>query len=92
MFKLTKAQIMHLLAIPLTALGGLVTAYASKILPVHIDFTATFITGAGAALSLLIHYLHGLQWFEKNVAPVVDVTDTPAPTPSAHRRRPKPVA
>jgi hypothetical protein len=91
MFKITKSQVMHLLAVPITALAGLLTSYVSRILPVHIDLTATFITGAGAGLSLLIHYLHGWQVWERLSAglglSVVDDAPPPPPAVRKHTRK-----
>lgn len=87
MFKITKAQIMHLLAVPLTALAGLLTSYVSRILPVHVDLTATFIAGAGAGLSLLIHYLHGWQLWEQMTSKFLDVVDDSPPAKAPRVRK-----
>lgn len=86
MFKITKAQVLHALSalvfVPVAAVGS---AWLEKHFPGLPKFTPDQIAHqetvvAGSAFGLALHYLHGNLWFEKNVAPIADVVDTPAKT------------
>ena len=79
---LTKAQIMHLITgLVIVPLAGFIAQWVPQHfpgLPVFTsgELTAFFIAGAGSALSLGIHYLHGWQVWERTVGRVLDVEDT----------------
>jgi hypothetical protein len=92
LFHVTKSQILHLLTgLVLSPLAGAITAWLAQHFPglPHLnttEVTSIFATGTGVALSLAIHYLHGLQLWEQTIGRVIDVEDTtPAPKASAKK-------
>lgn len=86
MIKVTKSQILHVLSsFVIVPVAGFLSAWTAKHFPGLPHFTPdqiskVFVTGAGGALGLAIHYLHGLQIWERTAGKVIDVTDT---TPKA---------
>lgn len=81
MFKISKAQVLHFLTpVVFVPVSIVVSGWLMKNFPNLPHYTPDQILHeqlvvAGGAFGTALHWLHGNLWFEKNVAPVVDVTD-----------------
>jgi hypothetical protein len=95
MLKVTKAQVMHLLAAPISmAAGWLATVIGNAVPGVHLTsgwLAGIFTVGMAGAYTLAVHYLHGWQWWERHVSPLVDVTATTVHPPPPEPPPPAPV-
>jgi hypothetical protein len=88
MFKFTKTQILHLIsALVIVPAAGVISAWSMRYLPGSLHLTASDITTVAtattaSAFGIVLHWLHGNLWFEKNVAPIVDIQDKAKPPPA----------
>lgn len=81
MFKITKAQILHALAgVVFVPVATVVSGWLMQHFPGLPDFSPKQIAdfeyvSASGAIGIAIHYLHGFQVWERDVAPIIDVVD-----------------